>query len=111
MPKAKVLEVEIKGYKWKVFLQSNAAFNRKHGSNAYHIMYPEDREIYYNKKYFNFSFVVHEINHAFVWSTDTEHSANMDAEDIEDLCVTTFSKNYFTIGLIAQQVLDHFAGE
>lgn len=111
MRRSNVFEVEIKGYKWKVFLQSNSTFNRVHGSSAYHILYPEEREIYYNKKYFTFTFVVHEVNHAFIWSTDTEHSSNMTQDDVEDLCVTTFSKNYFKIGEIAQQILDYFGGE
>lgn len=111
MAKSKCLEIEIKGYKWKVFRQTNLAFNRKHGNKVYHVLYPEDREIYYNAKYFTFDYVVHEVNHAFVWSTDTEHSPNMTTDDVEDLCVTTFSKNYFKIGETTKEILNYFNGD
>ena len=111
MSKQKYLEVDIKGYKWKVFRQTDVAFKRKHGTKVYHILYPEDREIYYNSKYFTFDYVVHEVNHAFVWSTDTEHSNDLSNDDIEDLCVTVFSKNYFEIGRIAKEILNFFNGD
>lgn len=103
----KSLEITIKGYKWRVLYQLNSSYVKSHGKDSYHICYPEDRTIYFNKKYINFDFVVHELAHAFVWSTDTEHTANMSSDDVEDLCVTTFSKNYFEIGKLAQEILNY----
>jgi len=111
MNKQRYLEIEIKGYKWKVFCQTDSAFNRKHGSKVYHIVYPEDREIYFNKKYLTYTFAWHETAHAFVWSTDTEHSQSLTSDDVEDLVITVCSKNQFRIGQIAQDILDFFGGD
>jgi len=111
MNKQRYLEVEIKGYKWKVFCQTDAAFNRKHGSKVYHIVYPEDREMYFNKRYLTLTFAIHEVCHAFLWSTDTEHSQNLTEDDIEDLIITVLSKNFARILQIAQDILDFFGGD
>lgn len=107
----KHLEITLKGYTWKVYCQSNSAFTRKHGNGVYHVVYPEEREIFYNKKYFSFDFVLHELCHALLWCTDTEHSQHLSQDDVEDLCVTTFSKNYFEIGRIAKEIINYFGGE
>lgn len=111
MAKNDYLDIPIKGYTWRVYCQNNAAFNRKHGNKVYHVVYPEDREIFYNRRYFTFDFVMHELLHAFLWSTDTEHSQNLTQEDVEDLCVTTFSKNYFELGRLAKEILNYFGGK
>lgn len=106
--KGKKLTVKIKGYEWTIKVLSDTSFKKKEASSYYHIVYPETREVILNRKYLTFSLVLHEICHAFIWSTDTEHTANMDSEDMEDLCVTVFSKNYFEIGGIAQRIIDFF---
>lgn len=108
MSKKNAMTIEIKGYTWKVYCQTNSAFIKKHGNKVYHIVYPEDREIYYNRKYLSYDMVCHELLHAWLWSTDTEHSQSLSQDDVEDLCVTTFSKNYFKIGDQVKDILNFF---
>ena len=66
------LVVKIKGVEWTVKLQSNAVFARQHGSRIFGVVYPYDREMYFNKSGLTMSILRHELFHALLHSLDME---------------------------------------
>jgi hypothetical protein len=106
MTKAKFLEQTIKGVKWKIYLQSHAAYVRKHGKDSKALIYPEDKEMYFDKAELRTGIVRHEVFHAFMNSTDTENATKMDSDDMEELACTVYGNNVHSLEKVVDNIID-----
>jgi hypothetical protein len=75
----------IKGAEWHFYLEISSTYVRKHGSDSEAITYPKEREVYFNKAYFDTNVVRHEIFHIFVHESNTTSSPDFTKDDMEDL--------------------------
>jgi hypothetical protein len=102
----KYLEQTLKGVKWKIYLQTHAAYVRKHGKDSKCIVYPDDKEMYLDKSELRASLIRHEVFHAFIASTDTENSSKMTADDMEELACTVYGNNSHAIEKVTDAIID-----
>ncbi len=75
----------LKGAEWHFYLEASATYVRKHGSDSEAITYPKEREVYFNKTYFDTNTVRHELFHIFVHESNTTSSPDFTKDDMEDL--------------------------
>lgn len=106
MAKRKHLLVTIKGIEWKVFVQTHASYVRTNGNDSKAIVYPDDREIYFDRSCVTIGLIRHEVFHAFTSSTDTEHSTDMTASDQEELDCTLYGNNKTAMNDIEDRIVD-----
>lgn len=107
MSKNEFLVVLIKGKQWRVYIQTHTAYKRKHGKDSYAIVYPEDREIWFDKSNLKLSLIRHEVFHSFQWSTDTEHTAELSVSDTEEISCTIYGNNSKEIENVVDQIVDY----
>jgi hypothetical protein len=100
--------VDIKGKTWQVFAEKNASFKRKHGKDCYAVIYPEDKEFIYNLSGLSSSIIKHEVFHAYQWSTDTEHTAELTVSDTEEISCTIYGNNDMLLAKTTQEIIDLF---
>jgi hypothetical protein len=106
MTSAKFLEQSIKGVKWKIFVQTHAVYIRKHGKDSKAVVYPDDKEMYFDKSELRTAIIRHEVFHAFMCSTDTENSSKMDSDDVEELACTVYGNNAHSLEKVTDSIVD-----
>jgi hypothetical protein len=106
MVQSKYLEQTIKGVKWKIYLQTHAAYVRKHGKDSKCIVYPDDKEMYFNKAELRTCLIRHEVFHAFTASIDTEYSSKLTADDMEEIACTIYGNNSHAMDKVVDAIID-----
>ena len=102
----KYLEQTIKGVKWKIYVQTHAAYIRKHGKDSKALIYPDDHEMYFDKSELRTNVVRHEVFHAFMNSNDTENSSKMTADDMEEMACTVHGNNVHSLEKVTDNIID-----
>lgn len=106
MVQPKYLEQTIKGIKWKIYLQTRAAYVRKHGNDSKCIVYPTDKEMYFDKSELRTNLIRHEVYHAFIASTDIENSSKLTADDMEEIACTIYGNNSHAMDKVVDAIID-----
>lgn len=105
----KYLTLTIKDLEWKFFLQTPAAYKRMHGSDSEGITYPEEQEVWLNKKFFSPRTIRHELMHVYVASCNTE-SSNLNTDQMEDHCCSIVGHHFDAIAMHCTTILEFFKG-
>lgn len=104
--KKKHLTVKIKGVDWNIYFQSNAIYVRQHGDDSEAITYPSDREVYFNLRSFDSSYIRHEIIHMYVASCNTE-SGNLKQDQIEEVIASVYQHHGIEMNNLTVEILDY----
>ena len=105
MSKKNSFKLKIKGIDWTVYLQSDSAYSRSHGTDSSAIMSPEDNEIFFKKSKIRPYLVRHELFHAYISSCNT-NSSNLTPDQIEELCVEVYGDHGPEMALQCDQILN-----
>jgi hypothetical protein len=105
--KKKPYKANVKGIDWDFHLQTNTAYVRAHGKDSGAITYPGDRDVYFNQSHLSPGVVRHEILHVYVSSSGT-HSANLTADNMEELCCELYETHGPDMDLLVDKILEHF---
>jgi hypothetical protein len=62
--------------------------------------------MHFDKSELRLSIIRHEVFHAFISSTDTEHNADMTASDQEELDCTIYGNNSLNLQKIVEEIVD-----
>ena len=106
----KKLVITIKGTEWTVKIQTNAAFARQHGVRIFGVVYPYDREIYFNKGHLTLAILRHELYHALLHSLDMEFTDGISPGDMEEICATAYANNKLSLQDAEDRILNFILG-
>jgi hypothetical protein len=81
----KGITVNIKGTDWRFNLLSQTQYNKKYNDDTCGTTDPDSFIVDFNKPRFDFSSVIHELEHCFVFSSHVD-SMDIDKHDMEELC-------------------------
>jgi hypothetical protein len=101
------IRLSIKGLEWGFHLQNDRAYKKTHGDDSAGIIYPDDKEVYFNKSHLSLNYVIHELLHVYYASCLT-NSSNLEPDQVEDNCAEILGEHYFEIGMNAQKIIDYF---
>ena len=104
--KNKLLKVEIKDINWTFTLMDNATYNNKHGKDSQGITASELLEVDFNKKYFTLALVRHELLHAYKASCCLNSTAEITAEDVEEICAEIYEYHGPAMDIKAKEIFD-----
>lgn len=85
MKKKNFVAIPIKGSEWHFFLESTTVYKRKHGTDSEAIMYPKEKEVYFNASMFDTSNVKHELFHVYVAESHVISSSDFTKDDMEEI--------------------------
>lgn len=108
MAKTTYLTLNIKGLEWKIYVQTPAAYKRKHGSDSAAITYYEDKVIYFRTDHVKYGSCLHELGHALVYSSGTT-SAQVSSSQMEEHIWELLEEHYFDLGNWTRQAHDFLA--
>jgi hypothetical protein len=108
MTKNKHLTLKVKGIEWKVFIQTPAAYKRKHGNDSDAITYPDDKELHFKKDHVRFGTCLHEVWHLFIACSGI-NSASLTVDQFEEVSAEILEEHYFDIGDTAKKIMDFIA--
>ena len=91
-----------------MFLHSDSAYRKNHGSDSVGVTYPHEREMHFNKNFFTSETIRHELFHAYHGSAPNG-SSNMDADQMEDQGCELFEKYGPLMMLQVDQILCFFS--
>lgn len=109
MSRKKHFTATIKGHEWKFFIQTKAAYARKHGTDSEGVTYPREREVYFNAPFFAPAIVRHELVHCYVGSSSTS-SSNLTADQVEELCASIYEEHGPEMDLLADKIFNFLRG-
>lgn len=99
-----LLHIKIKGITWKIYVQAPSVYARKHGSTTHAIVYPEDREAYFQKKFIKLGLIRHELIHMLVESSSTGRMIKTTPDDREEHIAGLMEDHFYEIGKIAEDI-------
>lgn len=105
------LNITIKGIEWKVYVKTHKTYIRKHGKDSKAVVYPDDRECYFDRSELSLKIIRHEIFHMFTSSTDTEHNTDMTVSDQEELDCTVYGNNKSELSKIEDKIVEFILKE
>ncbi len=106
MVSKKYLSITVKGVDWKIYIQTHSRYIKMHGKDSKAIVYPDDREAYFDKSELALRIIRHEVFHIFTASTDTEHNSQMTVSDQEELDCTVYGNNRTEMIKIEDSIVD-----
>lgn len=107
MSNKRVLKYSVKGIEWEFRCLTSSAYTRAHGKDSDAVTYPHDSEVYFNRSRFLPAVVRHELVHVFVSSSGT-NSANLTAEQMEELCAEIYESHGPEMNMMVDKILDFF---
>ena len=107
MRKATSIALTIKGLEWKFYIQTDITYRKNHGKDSDAVTYTHDREVYFNKSRLLPGVIRHELIHVMVASSGV-NSANLDVEQMEELCAEIYESHGPEMSAIVDKLLDFF---
>jgi hypothetical protein len=70
------------------------------------LVYPDDKEMYFDKSELRTNLIRHEVFHAFTASIDTENSSKLTADDMEEIACTVYGNNSHAMDKVVDAIID-----